>query len=70
MIEDSTEEFHTASDGEGGSDLPSPRRRDVGALLAPATTIAWPEDTPTTQAMMTIPPQPAALQSDTELPFE
>jgi hypothetical protein len=61
MIEDSTEKFHMASEGEGGSDLPSPRRHDVGALLAPVTTIAWLEDTPTTHAMTTIPPWPAAL---------
>jgi hypothetical protein len=61
MIEDSTEEFHTASEGEGVSNLPSPRRHDVGALLAPVTSIAWLEDTLTTQGMTTIPPWPTAL---------
>jgi hypothetical protein len=46
-----------ASSGEGGSDLPPPRRHDAG-------------DTSTTQAMMTIPPRPMAPWSDTNLPFE
>jgi hypothetical protein len=31
MIADATEEFHTASNGEGGIDLPSPRRHDAKA---------------------------------------
>jgi hypothetical protein len=57
MIGDSTEEFHMASSGEGGSDLPPPRRHDAA-------------DTSTTQAMMTIPPRPMAPWSDTNLPFE
>jgi hypothetical protein len=43
MIGDSTEEFHTASDGEGGFGLPSPQRHDTGASLAPATTMSWSE---------------------------
>jgi hypothetical protein len=30
MIEDSTKEFHADSSGEGGSDLPSLRRHDMG----------------------------------------
>jgi hypothetical protein len=38
MIEDSAEEFLTASSGEGSFGLPSPRRPDMGALLAPART--------------------------------
>jgi hypothetical protein len=31
MIADAIEEFHTASDGEGGINLPSPRRHGVKA---------------------------------------
>jgi hypothetical protein len=65
MIGNSTEEFHTASSGEGGSGLPSPIRHGTGASPSPATTIAWPKDTPTTQAMTMIPPRP-----DTDLSFE
>jgi hypothetical protein len=38
MIEDSVEEFLTASSGEGSSGLPSPRRRGTGALLTQVTT--------------------------------
>jgi hypothetical protein len=38
MIEDSTEEFLTASSGEGSFNLPSPRRRNTIALPAPAAT--------------------------------
>jgi hypothetical protein len=41
MIENSTEEFHTASSRGGGSDLPSPRRLDAGALSTPVTTLPW-----------------------------
>jgi hypothetical protein len=65
MIGDSTEEFHMVSGGEGGSDLPSPKRHGARAPSTPATAIAWPEDTPTTQAITAIPPWP-----DTDLPFE
>jgi hypothetical protein len=35
MIDDSTEVFLTASSGEGGFGLPSPRRHSTGALPAP-----------------------------------
>jgi hypothetical protein len=35
MIEDSIEEFLTASSQEGGSGLPSPRRHVTGACLLP-----------------------------------
>jgi hypothetical protein len=38
MIEDSTEEFYTATSGEGGSGLPSSRRHGTGAAPAPVTT--------------------------------
>jgi hypothetical protein len=54
MTGDSVEEFHTALDGEGRIDLPSPRRHDMGASTAPATTIPWLETTPTAQALTTI----------------
>jgi hypothetical protein len=57
MIEDSTKEFHTASSGEGGSDLPSPRRHDLGALPAPVTIPPQLGDTLATLAVMTIPPR-------------
>jgi hypothetical protein len=59
MIEDSTEEFHTASSGEGGSSLPSPRRRCTGAPFAHVTTTPWMENTPATQAMMMVPTRAA-----------
>jgi hypothetical protein len=65
MIGDSTEEFHMASYGEGGIDLPSPRRHDTGASPAPAISISWPEDTPNTHATVMIP-----QWSDTDLPFK
>jgi hypothetical protein len=70
MIGDSTEELHTTLGGERGSDLPSPRRHDVGALPTPTTTISWSENTPTTQAMTTIPPRSAVPRSDTDFPFD
>jgi hypothetical protein len=57
MIEDSAEEFLMALSGEGGFGLPSPRRHNVGAPPAPVTTTPWTENAPTTQAMMTVPPQ-------------
>jgi hypothetical protein len=39
MIEDSTEEFLTASSGDGSLNLPSPRRRGMGNLLARVATM-------------------------------
>jgi hypothetical protein len=39
------EKLHMATDGEGRIDLPSPRRRSMGALPDPATTISWLEST-------------------------
>jgi hypothetical protein len=65
MTRDSTKELHTASDRDGGLNVPSPRRHDIGASLTPAITMSWPENTPTTQSMMMIPPR-----SDTDLPYE
>jgi hypothetical protein len=41
MIEESTEEFLTASSGEGSFGLPSPRRRGTGASLAPLAATSW-----------------------------
>jgi hypothetical protein len=52
---DSTEEFHMTLDGEGGLGFPSPKRHHTRALPTPATTMSWPENTSTTQAMMMIP---------------
>jgi hypothetical protein len=40
MIGNSTEEFYMASNGEGGIDLPSPRRHGTGASPAPTITIS------------------------------
>jgi hypothetical protein len=40
-IEDSAEEYLTASSGEGGIDHLSPRRRSTGASLAPTSTTTW-----------------------------
>jgi hypothetical protein len=60
MIEDSTEEFHTASSRGGDFDLPSPRRFGVGALPAPITTPPWQEDASAIQSMMTVQPQALA----------
>jgi hypothetical protein len=44
MIEDTTEESLTASSGEGSFGLPSPRRCDMRASLAPVTTTPWLKD--------------------------
>jgi hypothetical protein len=56
MIEDSTEEFYTASSEEGGSDLPSSSRHGTGAKPAPVAAAPWMEDVLATQAMTTVPP--------------
>jgi hypothetical protein len=58
---DSTEEFHMASDEEGGLGLHCLRKHSMGASPAPVSTMAWPENTPTTQVMTMIPPRPVAL---------
>jgi hypothetical protein len=47
-IGDSTEEFLTASSGEGCFSNPSPIRCSSGASLAPVTTTTWKENAPTT----------------------
>jgi hypothetical protein len=70
MIGDSIEGFYMTSNEEGRIDLPSPRRHKMGALIAPAATISWPQITPTTQAIVAIPPQQATPWSDTNHTFE
>jgi hypothetical protein len=44
MIEDSVEEFLTASSGEGSFGPPSPRRRGIRVLPAPVATTTWLKD--------------------------
>jgi hypothetical protein len=70
MIEDSTEEFLTVPSGEGGSDLPSHRRCNMGAPPTPVATTPWMKNAPATQAITMVPPQTVALQPDVSLPFE
>jgi hypothetical protein len=70
MIEDSAEEFLTASSGDGGSGLPSPRRHDMGASLAPFTTTPRMENALIAQSMMTVPPRTTAPWVEVGLPFE
>jgi hypothetical protein len=70
MIEDSTEEFHTASNGGGGSGLPSPRRLDAVAPPALVTTTPWQEDTSAIQYTMMVPPWALTPRSDIGLSFE
>jgi hypothetical protein len=65
LIGDTTEEFHMASDGEEGSDLPSHRRNGARAPPALFTTTSLLENASTIHAMTTVPPWP-----DTDLPFE
>jgi hypothetical protein len=70
MIEDFTEEFLTASSGEGGSTLPSSKRCNMGDSLAPVIATPWMENTLTAQALMMVPPWMAAPWLDTGLPSE
>jgi hypothetical protein len=70
MTGDSIDEFHTASDGEGRIDLPSPRRHGTGPSTAPATTILWSETTPTAQAIKTILPRHVASRHEPRLRAE
>jgi hypothetical protein len=70
MIEDSTDEFHTASSREASSGLPASRRHGTGAPPAPIATIPWPEDAPCTQTMTMAPPQTLSPRLDTGLPLE
>jgi hypothetical protein len=59
-----------ASSGEGGSDLPSPRRCGTGVSPTPITATPWMEDALATQAMTLVPPRVAAPRPDTGSPFE
>jgi hypothetical protein len=70
MIEDSADEFFMTLSGEGSFSLPSPRRHDMGASLAPITTTPCMKDAPTTQTTMMVPPQMASLRPKTGLSFE
>jgi hypothetical protein len=70
IIEDSAEEFLMALSGEGGSNLPSPRRRGTGAPFAPVTTTPQMENARATQDTMMFPPWTAAPQPDIGLPFK
>jgi hypothetical protein len=70
LTEDTIEEFYTTSSGEGGSDLPSPRRHETVALPTPVTLTPCMENAPTTQAMTMVPPWTAEPRLDTGLPIE
>jgi hypothetical protein len=70
MTGDSIEELHTTSNGEGRIDLPSPRRRGMGAPPAPTTTILWLESTPTAHAIATILLQQVTPRLNIDLPLE
>jgi hypothetical protein len=69
MIEDSTKEFHTASSGEEGSDLSSPRC-GTGVPPTPVTTTPWMENAPAAQALMTVLLWVVAPGLDIGIPFE
>jgi hypothetical protein len=60
---------HLPHGREGSFALPSPRRRDTGALLAPTTATPLIEIAPATQAMM-VPMCMALPQPETNLPIE
>jgi hypothetical protein len=70
MIEDSTEEFYMASNGERGSGLPFSQRHGIGAPPVLVATTPWLEDLLATQAKTTIPSWVLALWPDTSLPLE
>jgi hypothetical protein len=57
MAGDSAEGFPMAPNGEGRTDIPSPRRYGVKAPPTSTTTILQPENPPIDQATMTIPPR-------------
>jgi hypothetical protein len=69
MIEDSVEDFLTASSVEGSFGLPSPRRRNMRTLLSPTTTTPWLENALATQAMMMVLLWTVALRLETNLLF-
>jgi hypothetical protein len=56
--------------GEGIFGLPSPKRRDTGASLAPMTTTPWIENASTAKAMVTVPLRMAAPWPEIGLLFE
>jgi hypothetical protein len=70
MIEDSTEDFLTASSEEGSFGLHSPRRRNMGALLALTTTTPWTENALATQVTMMVTPWTVAPWLETNHPVE
>jgi hypothetical protein len=70
MIEDSTEDFLTASSEEGSFGLHSPRRRYTGALLALTTTTPWMENALATQVTMMVTPWTVAPWLETNHPVE
>jgi hypothetical protein len=65
ILKGSTNEFYTASSGEGSSGLPISRRRSMGTPPAPIATAPWSKDAPTPQTMMTVPPQTIMQWSNT-----
>jgi hypothetical protein len=69
MIEVSTKDFLIASCGEGTISLPSPRRHNMRASLAPATTTPWMENAPAIQAMTTVLPWTVAPRPKSNLLF-
>jgi hypothetical protein len=70
MIEDSTDEFHTASSGGGGSSIPSPRRLGARVPPAPVTTLLCKEDATTIQSMTTGQPWVLAPRLHNDHSFE
>jgi hypothetical protein len=65
ILDDSTDELYTTSSGEGGSGLPASRKHSMGTPHAPIMTTPRPEDAPTPQTMMTVPPQTIMQWSNT-----
>jgi hypothetical protein len=70
MIKDSTNEFYTASSGEGSSGHPISQAHIIVALPAPIATTPWPEDAPATKTMTHVLPRTLAPRQDTGLPPE
>jgi hypothetical protein len=70
MTEDSADEFYMASSGEGSSSLPVSRRCITRAPPAPVAITPLPENAPTTQTMMMVPPWTLTLWLDTGSPPE
>jgi hypothetical protein len=51
ILEDSTNEFYTASSREGSSGFPISQRHSLGTPPAPIETTPWPKDAQTPQTM-------------------